>query len=77
MELFNAPNLDAFDGAEGGLVSGHHGDEVRFYVAAINGAITGDSSSVPCKNEEDCILEYSRKYTPLIADIVPNQIYKD
>ena len=29
-----------------------------------------------CSNESNCELEFSREYTPVIADIVPNQMYK-
>ena len=31
---------------------------------------------IVCHDDTDCILKYERRFTPLINDIVPNQVYK-
>jgi hypothetical protein len=44
--------------------------------AAVKSGQTPDGTN-HCSNDNECALEYHRNHTPLLADIVPNQMYKD
>ena len=71
MDLFEADLAD-FNGL-GALPSGWFGYSVNMWASIMN-AVSGER--MWCQNEDKCELKYAREYTPVIADIVPNQMYK-
>lgn len=71
-DLFNA-DLDAFNGLAT-LPNGWSRFSVNMWASIMNAA-TGERMN--CQNDDNCLLKYAREYTPVITDIVPNQMYKD
>jgi hypothetical protein len=76
MDLFKA-DIDDFSGA-GILPSAHSvdGEKMVLELSVIN-ASNPDEALYCGGRDSYCELEYDRKYTPTIMDIVPNQVYKD
>ena len=70
MDLFNA-DFNDFDGSTA-LPSG---TEVTAMISVVN--TDEPDRDIYCWNEMDCMIEYKRKYTPILMDVVPNQLYKD
>ena len=78
-ELFGSEaDLTSFTGF-GALPSGWDEDPVKFQTSVVNlfNENTGRANdAIPCQNDSDCMIRYERRFTPLINDIVPNQLYK-
>ena len=70
MDLFRA-EYEHFDGSTA-LPSG---TLVTTMISAVNAA--EPDRDIYCWNEMNCFLEYKRSYTPILMDVVPNQLYKD
>lgn len=70
MDLFNA-DFNDFDGSTA-LPSG---TEVMTMVSVVNN--DNPDQDIWCWKEGNCELKYKRIYTPVLMDVVPNQIYKD
>ena len=70
MDLFNQP-LEAFNG-DGGLPDGHSKD-LRFQIAVHN----SDTDEVLRDDQgQTSDVRYRRHQTPMLHDVVPNQVYK-
>jgi len=70
MDLFMA-EFNHFDGSTA-LPSG---TEVATMISVTNTA--EPDRDIYCWNELSCMLTYKRAYTPILMDVVPNQLYKD
>ena len=73
MELFHA-SFDDFNG-DGILPSGAGSNTIKIETSVLNAA--NIENEIQCEDGSKCTLEYNRMYTPLLIDVVPNQIYKD
>lgn len=72
MDLFMAEFSD-FDGSTG-LPTGSS-DPIEFYLTVDD--LETEAGPGSCKDEVSCVAGYRREYTPMIHDVVPNQIYRD
>jgi hypothetical protein len=79
-ELFGEDaELSDFTGF-GALPSGWKDDPLQLQTSVMNlfneNAADRPNEPIICQNDSDCLLKYERRFTPLINDIVPNQLYK-
>lgn len=72
LELFAADWSD-FDGRSS-LSSGHADDIIYAKVQVTNSDFV---DPLECSNDDSCKLKYKRLYTPILHDVVPNQVYAD
>ena len=68
MELFKA-NFDDFGGSTT-LPTGND-DKPAQLTASVTNADTPNQELL-CKNQNNCLLQYKRRYTPILHDIIPN-----
>ena len=72
-ELFGQPSYDSFNSH---FIGNNEDEGINFELKVQN---TADSTVVECNNgsEHKCKVNYRLRYTPLLQDILPSNVYHD